>query len=561
MANKRKIVLFAAGGIVALLILAAVALVLFVDVNAHKPWLEAAASDALGMEVRIGGRLGIGLFPGFHVTLEDVHIRNRGADVASAKETILGIELLPLLRKKEVRIVKIGMKGPRISIEQDRDGKFNFETSDEEIGKKKTVEVKGERFSLDVTKVSLSDGALYYADKKTDEVLEAGDFSLDVNRLRFTGGETPDLLKNLSFVAEFACKEFRKGSLTISNLKLRIEGRDGLYGIRPVTAARLVYSGPGGKVTMDRLGLGVDNFSIGGDGKADLLRRVSFSGTAGIGEVRTEDLVVSDLTSAVAGRDGILDFDPVTMRLFGGQGSGSLRADLSGTVPQYHVRCSLSKFRIEEFLKILSPKKAAEGSMDFSSTLSMRGKTAIEMKRSAGGEVFLRGENLTLDGVDLDRTFSRYEASQNFNLVDVGAFFFAGPFAPLITKAYNFASIYRGTGGSSRIRTLVSDWKVERGIAQAKDVALATNENRIALKGSLDFVNERFNEITVAVVDGKGCAKVRQKIRGPFGNPVVENESVFQSVAGPMLNLFKEARKLLGGQCIVFYAGAVTPPK
>ena len=561
MANKRKIVLFAAGGIVALLILAGIALVLFVDVNPHKPWLEEAASDALGMEVRIDGRMGIGLFPGFHVTLEDVRIRNRGADVASAKETILGIELLPLLHKKEVRIVKIRMKRPRISIEQDSDGRFNFETPEEEAGKKTAGKATETRFSLDAKKISLSDGALFYADKKTDEVLEAGDFNLDVSRLRLTGGKTPDFLSNLSFSAEFACKEFRKGSLTISNLKLRIEGKDGLYGIRPVTAARLVYSGPGGKVTVDRLGLGVDNFSIGGDGKADLLRRASFSGTAGIGEVRTEDLVVSDLTSAVAGRDGILDFDPVTMRLFGGQGSGSLRADLTGTVPQYHVRYSLSKFRIEEFLKILSPKKAAEGSMDFSSTLSMRGKTAIEMKRSAGGEVFLRGENLTLDGIDLDRTFSRYEASQNFNLVDVGAFFFAGPFAPLITKAYNFASIYRGTGGSSRIRTLVSEWKVERGIAQAKDVALATNENRIALKGSLDFVNERFNDITVAVVDEKGCAKVRQKIRGPFGNPEVENENVFQSVAGPMLNLFKEARKLLGGQCIVFYAGSVTPPK
>jgi len=135
MANKRKIALFAAGGLFALLILAAVAMVFFVDVNAHKPRLEAAASDALGMEVRIGGRLGIGLFPGFHVTLEDVRIRNRGADVASAKETILGIELFPLLHK-EVRIVKIGMKHPRISIEQDREGKFNFETPGEEAGKR-----------------------------------------------------------------------------------------------------------------------------------------------------------------------------------------------------------------------------------------------------------------------------------------------------------------------------------------------------------------------------------------------------------------------------------------
>jgi uncharacterized protein involved in outer membrane biogenesis len=560
MANQRTIALIAAGGLLALLLLAAVALVLFVDVNAHKPRLEAAASDALGMEVRIGGSVGIGLFPGFHVTLENVRIRNRGADVASAKETILGIELLPLLRK-ELRIVKIGMNRPRISIEQDREGKFNFETPEEESGMKTAEERRGTRFSLDVASISLSDGTLVYADKKTGEGLEAGDFTLDVGRLRFTGGKDSDLLSNLSFAAEFACKEFRKGSLAVSNLKLRIEGKEGRYGIRPVTAARLVYSGPAGKVTADRIALDVDNLAVGVDGKADLLRRISFSGTAGIGEVRTEDLVVTDLASAVAGKEGILDLDPVTMRLFGGQGSGSLRADLSGTVPRYHVRYSLSGFRIEEFLTALSPKKVAEGSMDLSATLSMRGKTANEMKRTADGEVFLRGENLTLDGVDLDREFSRFEASQSFNLVDVGAFFIAGPFAPLITKGYNFASLFLGSGGSSRIRALVSDWKVERGIARAKDVALATRENRIALTGSLDFVNERFDDVTVAMVDGKGCARVRQKIRGSFRKPKVEKVNFLQTVAGPVLKLLKQAKKILGGRCEVFYAGSVAPPE
>ncbi len=482
MANKRKIALFAAGGGFALLILAAVALNLFVDVNAHKPRLEAAASDALGMEVRIGGRMGIGLFPGFHVTLEDVRIRNRGADVASVKQTRLGVELLPLLRK-EVRIVKIGMKRPRISIEQDRDGKFNFETPGKKTRKKTAVEAEGPRFSLDVAKIALSDGALFYKDHETGEVLEAGDFNLDVSRLRLAGGEDPDLPKRLSFKAEFACKEFRKGSLAVSDLKLRIEGKD-----------------------------------------------------------------------------GILDLDPVTMRLFGGQGSGSLRADLSGAAPLYRVEYSLTKFRAEEFLKALSPKKVAEGALDFSATLSMQGKSANEMKRTATGEMSLRGENLTLDGVDLDRRFSRYESSQSFNLVDVGAFFIAGPFAPLVTKGYDFASLFLESGGSSTIRTLVSDWKVEHGIARAKDVAMATNEHRVALQGGLDFVKEEFNDVTVAVIDGKGCATMRQKIRGPFRKPVVEKVSVLRSVTGPVRKLLKQAQDLLGGQCEAFYAGSVAPP-
>jgi AsmA protein len=99
-------------------------------------------------------------------------------------------------------------------------------------------------------------------------------------------------------------------------------------------------------------------------------------------------------------------------------------------------------------------------------------------------------------------------------------------------------------------------------VAQAQDVAMATNENRIALIGKLDFVNEQFDDMTMALVDAQGCAKVRQKIRGSFQKPVVEKPSVFKSLAGPALKLLKKGRDLFpGGECEVFYAGSVAPPK
>jgi len=281
MANQRKNALIAAGGFFALLILAAVSLVLFVDVNAHKPRLEAALSDALGMEVRIGGRLGVGLFPGFHITVEDVRIRNRGADVASAKQTFLGIGLSPLLHK-EIRVVKIRDEtAPDLHRSRPR-RKIQLRDTGGETGRKVSEGAEGMRFSLDVAKISLSDAALFYTDNNTGKALEAGVFNLEVSRLQFTGGKNADHPEHLSFAAEFACKEFRKGSLAVSDLKLRIEGKDGLYKIHPVTAARLAYSGPGGKVIADRIALGVDNLAVGGGGKADFFRRISFSGTAGL---------------------------------------------------------------------------------------------------------------------------------------------------------------------------------------------------------------------------------------------------------------------------------------
>jgi uncharacterized protein involved in outer membrane biogenesis len=475
MSKSLKIILFAVGGIIGLLVLIAAAVPFFVDINSYKPRLEAAASGALGMEVSVGGRLGIGFFPGLLVTLEDVHIRNRGTDVAFAKEARLRIDLLPLLQK-EVRIGKITLKRPRISIERDRDGKFNFEKP--EKGRETLP-------ALNLARVSLSGGALLYADKQSGEGFEAGDCSLDVRRLRLSDGKNPDLLKNLSFTAELACGEIRRSDLTVSDLKLSAEGKKGVF-----------------------------------------------------------------------------DLKPVTMRVYGGQGSASIRADFSGAVPVYHILYSLLQFRIEDILKTLSPDKVAQGSMNFSANLSMQGKTVNEMKQTAEGQISLRGENLLLNGHDLDREFSRFESSQNFNLVDVGAFFFAGPVGLVVTKGYNFASVLQGSGGRSQIRTIVSDWKVERGVAQAQDVAMATNHNRVALQGGLDFVNERFNHVTVALIDVRGCAKVRQKIRGSFQKPVVEKPNVLMSLTGPALELLKKGQRLFpGGECEVFYAGSVAPPK
>ena len=475
MSKSLKIILLAVGGVVALLVIVAAVLIVFVDANAYKSRIEATASGVLGMKVSVDGRLGIGFFPGLLVTLDDVHVRNRGVDVASAKEARLGIDLLPLLHK-EVRIRTITLKHPKISIERDRGGKFNVE---------KPEATAATLPALDLAKVSLSDATLLYADKQTGDGFEASECSLDAHRLRLSGGQSPDLIKNVSFTAELAC-----------------------------------------------------------------------------GKARRNDFAVSDLKFAADAKKGVFDIKPVTMRLFGAQGSGSIQADFSGAVPLYHVRYSLPQFHIEEFFKTRSPQKVAEGPMDFTANLSMQGKTLKEMRQTLKGQISLRGENLTVNGTDLDEALSRFESSQSFNLVDVGAFFFAGPVGLVVTKGYNFASIFQGSGGHSRIRKLVSDWKVERGVARAQDVAMATDQHRIALQGGLDFANDRFDDVTVALIDAKGCAKVKQTIRGSFQKPEVEKPSMFESLTGPAVELLKKGRDLLtGGECDVFYTGSVAPPK
>jgi len=475
MSKTLKHIRFAIGALMGLLVLVAIALRLFLDVNAYKPRFEAASSRALGMEVRVGGRLGVDFFPCVLVTLEDVRLRNRGVDVATARQVRLGIDFLPLLQN-QIRIEKIALEHPKIYIERDHEGRFNYE---------KPEAAGGTLPALNLARASLSDGTLLYVDKRSGKGFEAGGCSLDVSRLQLAERVRPSSMKDLSLAAELAC-----------------------------------------------------------------------------GEVRTKDYAASDLKLSLAGKNGVFDLKPVTMNAFGGQGSGSIRADFTGAVPLYQVRYSLPRFRIEAFLKSLSPQKIAEGSMDFSVNLSMQGNTVDKLRQSAQGRISLRGKNFILNGRDLDQEFARFESSQNFNLVDVGAYLFIGPLGLVVTKGYDFARIFQGSEGRSEIRTLVSDWKVDHGVAQAQDVAMATNENRVALQGALDLANERFDDVTLALIDAKGCAKVRQKIRGTFQKPVVEKPSTLKSLSGPVLKLLKQVKEIFpGGECEVFYAGSVAPPK
>ncbi len=475
MSKSLKTISFVIGGFVGLLVLAAIALFVFLNTNAFKPRFEAAVSEVFGMEVKVDGHLGVGFFPRLQVTLNDVHIRNRGTELASARQARIGVDFVPLLRK-EVRIEQITLDHPSISIEKDRDGRFNFE---------KSAAAQEVLADLNLAKISLSDGTFRYADKQSGAGFEVADCSLDVSHLQLAGRGHPGLMKRLSFAAELDC-----------------------------------------------------------------------------GAVRIQDYAASDLRFSLVGQRGVFDLKPLTMHVFDGQGSGTIQADFTGETPRYQLRYALSKFRIETFLKNQSPQQSAEGPMDFSATLTMQGESMHRLRQTAAGQISLRGKNLILNGRNLDQAFARFESSQSFNLVDVGAFFFAGPVGLAVTKGYNFASILQGSEGRSEIRTLVSDWKVERGVAQSQDVAMATDQNRVALQGRLDFVNKRFEHVTVALIDAKGCIRAQQKIHGSFQKPVVEKPNALKAISGPVLELLKQAKSLFpGGGCEVFYAGSVASPK
>ncbi len=478
-----KKLLLVLGIVIGLLVVGVVALLLLVDVNAYKPRIEAAATDALGMELRINGKAALRLVPSVGISVADVHLRNRGTELVKLASLRIGVKLVPLLSRK-VQVTEFVLDKPDVLIEKGKDGKFNFETPPK--APRPAPAPGAEAAALFVRDSAVRGGRFLYVDRAT-----------------------------------------------------------------------------GSRTELDGVDLAVRDLSLGGKAGAGFLKTLSFTGDLKIAGLRAGNVSATDVRAAVQAAGGVIRVSPLTMRMFGGSGKGEIDADLSGDATAVKVRYTLSGFRAEDALSTVSRKSTVAGPLTISPDLSLRGKNADAMIRSMKGTVSLRGENLAVQGLDIDETLAKISETRKVGIADIGAFVLAGPLGTLATKGYDIGGIYTSTrGGETRITRLVSDWTVSGGVAEARDVAFATRKNRIALKGKLDIPNGRFVGVTVASLDEKGCATLRQGISGPFKDPTLDKVSTLQSAAAPLLGLFAETKKLVtGGACEPFYTGTVPHPK
>jgi AsmA protein len=164
MTLKRKKVFFITTGVITLVFFAVI-LALLLNLQAFKPQIEAAASNALGMDVRIKGRVAIDLFPGFGISLRNVSVQKKGADVVTVEKMRIGLRLIPLT-KHEVRLNRVGLIKPVFSIVRYKNGRFNFEKPERTLIER----------LLTVNKISISEGRLVYTDERSSEKIKVDDF-------------------------------------------------------------------------------------------------------------------------------------------------------------------------------------------------------------------------------------------------------------------------------------------------------------------------------------------------------------------------------------------------
>ncbi len=125
-----KIFGFAIGGLIALLVLALLAVWLFVDPNDYKDRIAAAVKDSTGRSLSLPGQLKLAVFPWVSLQTGEASLGNPAGfgdePFLTLKHASLSVKLLPLLRS-QLEVGRIEIDGLDLRLKQNAAGKGNWE--------------------------------------------------------------------------------------------------------------------------------------------------------------------------------------------------------------------------------------------------------------------------------------------------------------------------------------------------------------------------------------------------------------------------------------------------
>jgi AsmA protein len=181
--------------IVAVLVVALVALYLFVDVNQFKPELESKLTSALGRDIKMGD-LSLSIFSGA-VGVGDISIADdpsfSSVPFLRAKSLKVGVELIPLLLSKDLRITQVALESPSINLIRSSRGRWNFSSlgsggndgnsNSEEKGNDPEGGISGD--DIAIGEIRISDGRITIDQGKGGKTSTYSDVNITAENLSF----------------------------------------------------------------------------------------------------------------------------------------------------------------------------------------------------------------------------------------------------------------------------------------------------------------------------------------------------------------------------------------
>jgi AsmA protein len=182
-----RIVAIVVGTLVGLIVVAAIALLLFVDPNKYRGDIQKAAKQHTGRELTIRGKLDLKVFPWIAVGVNDIELSNRpgfgSQPMLTVQNASIGVKLLPLLSSR-LEVSKVKLEGAHLNlVSRGEQNNWQDLSEDEGTSEKPAKEPAGPAPAISIEGVDVSKTSLVYTDEVKKSTTEIGNLELHTGRL------------------------------------------------------------------------------------------------------------------------------------------------------------------------------------------------------------------------------------------------------------------------------------------------------------------------------------------------------------------------------------------
>ncbi len=517
------------GSLFGLLVVAALALTLFVDPNQYKGEIIKTVKAKTGRDLRIDGKIGWSFFPRLGVEAGGVTLSNAPGfgpePMAKIGTAGASVRLLPLLSGR-LAVDTVHVREVTLNLARNKTGKTNWQDlagSDQPARPAAAAPAAAKQplAGLTIGRLDLKKINLLWHDQGTGERVSVRDLSLVTGRFETGRPFSLDLALTLArdkaapipvklsaqVVAEADALKLSgfdllfdesrvTGTVDIRHFADRNEARAARQGRRdrsfphPVMRAELNvdrfdldrYRSPGKDTPAAAAGS-----SAGGDVALPLglLRSLNLKAGLRVGHLKAFGLRVSDLDTRVSALGGLIQFGPNKAALYGGRYQGQTSLDARGALPVLRMDEKLARVQLGRLLKDMGLFGKFTGEAGVTVNLAAQGGSVNALKRTLTGTITVDSHDGRIEGVNLAKIIQ--------DARKLGAKLAGKP-----------VEVAPATDDNTAFKSMHATLRVKNGVAQNDDFKLDGAQVRAAGKGSIDLVQEKLDfRLHVTVAEGE----------------------------------------------------------
>jgi len=539
--------------IVVLVLGGAAAVLATLNPNDYKQQIITIVKDKTGRDLELAGDIKLLYYPVLGFEAEKVTLGNPAdfaeKDFVSVEQAQAGIKILPLLSKK-IELASINLVKPSITIIKKSDGHTNLEFTQAKPQDKK--EAKGQAMNISIEDFRIQDARLTYIDKATrkktvvdpfnltlpgfsmgrsanlamDMVISAGE--KDRTSLKLTGKVKADMDKGvydmhnlradittrsvampedtkITITGDVAA-DMKAEKIALNNMKMNTKGTDmsGNATINGFKNPDMNFALKAPSIDLDTLAPPQKKGAVKNNNKPLLplyiLRTLSVNGAIEIGTLKASGLTFKDINTIFAGKNGLINIDPVTLNLYDGSVIAKARIDARGATPALSTSGALNDMQVAGLIKDKMGDDFLSGKTNAQFDLSSRGNTMNALNSNAGG-------NFNFDFAD--GYINKWQLSQLIN--QSLAYFETGKLAQQSSDKIYFTGLKGSFTGSN-------------GVFNNNDLVLSAPKSHGLGSGAVNMRNQSVDyTVRVGLKESAEDMKKRKyipvRIVGPFSAP------------------------------------------